>query len=139
MADDVTQETFLRLYKKYEMYNDDKPIRPWLYRVTLNVTRNLLRKQKWLSFTDKVPDIETANSPEDGLIQNEASTDLWQRMEQISYKSREVLILHFYVGLTLEETAHSLGIPVGTCKSRLNTALNALRRQYSANPFAMDV
>ena len=53
----------------------------------------------------------------------------------LTYKSREMVILHFYSGMKLKEISVTLGIPLGTCKSRLNTALNTLRNQLPKNNF----
>ncbi|WP_328587365.1 sigma factor-like helix-turn-helix DNA-binding protein [Gottfriedia luciferensis] len=52
-------------------------------------------------------------------------------------KSREVIILHYYLELKLDEVANSLDIPIVTCKSRLNYALSKLRKSMSVNEFFM--
>lgn len=45
----------------------------------------------------------------------------------LSFKNRQVIVLHYYEGMTLPEISEKLNIPIGTCKSRLNAALNKLR------------
>ncbi len=130
MADDITQETFLKIYKGYPTFDNEKPIRPWIYKITLNTVRNMLRKQRWLSFFNEIP--ETSADVLDTVVQDgEDRRILWKAVNKLSLKRKEVIILHFYLGMKLNETAMVLDIPLGTCKSRLNGALNALKKHLS--------
>jgi len=130
LADDVTQETFLKVFKKIHTYDPMKPMQPWIYRITVNTTRNLLRKQQWLSFVGFAPDVQHDRvSVENAIIQNAENEELLKEVNRLPLKAREVVILHFYVGLKLREVAETLQIPLGTCKSRLNAALKKLRQQ----------
>jgi len=126
MADDVTQETFIRVMRKYHLYDESKSFRPWLYRLTVNVARNMLRKQKWLKWMGNHYTDEGGEMPE-ALVVSEKNDQLWSAILRLSQKCREVVILHYYQDLRLEEVAYALQIPVGTCKSRLNAALSKLR------------
>ncbi|EDL66289.1 RNA polymerase sigma factor [Bacillus sp. SG-1] len=131
LADDITQETFIRVLTNYHKYDQLRPIKPWIYTITINVTRSIMRKQKWINtfsiFTDTMED-DQINSIEEIFMKNEEVKEIWDAVKQLSLKSREILILHFYLGLTLRESAETLNIPLGTAKSRLNTALKQLRR-----------
>lgn len=133
LADDIVQETFIRIFKKYHTYNHQRPIKPWIYKITLNVVRNILRKHKWLSFVGQVPEKTDSKTPEDQYNENEVHLEVQKEINQLSFKSREVIILHFYNGFTLKEVSEVLGIPLGTCKSRLNTGLNGLRKRLNEN------
>jgi len=135
LADDITQETFIQVFRKYHTYNSSKAIQPWIYKVTLNVTRNMLRKQKWLKFIGKLPEKSSLNLVENTVLKTEEENELWREINNLSFKSREILILHFYSGMKLKEISESLGIPLGTCKSRLNTALSTLRKKPPNNDF----
>ncbi|MDT9027521.1 RNA polymerase sigma factor [Rossellomorea yichunensis] len=131
LADDITQETFIRVYTKYQTYDHNRPIKPWIYTITINVTRSIMKKQRWLEhfspFTENVSE-DLINSVEELFLKNEELKDLWDVVSQLSLKSREVIILHYYLDFTLRESSEILNIPIGTCKSRINTALNQLRR-----------
>lgn len=127
LADDVTQETFLRAYSKYHLYDSSKPLRPWLYRIAVNIARNLLRRKTWMKLFAGVSQEVTAYSAESSALQNENALELWRAVAGLSPKLREVITLHYYAGLPLPETAEALGIPLGTCKSRLHAALRKLR------------
>jgi RNA polymerase sigma-70 factor (ECF subfamily) len=135
LADDVTQETFIRAFRKYNTYDPDKPLKPWLYKIALNITRNMLRKQRWLKFTDILPEIGCSDLVEDSVFKTEEKKELWRQINTLSSKSREVFILHFYSDFKLKEISDILDIPLGTCKSRLNFALNTLRKQMPQNEF----
>ncbi len=129
LADDITQDTFLQAFRKFHSYNPELPIHPWLYKIALNTARNSLRKQKWLVFLKDVPDNEGQNDVEDRILANELGDELWQEIQKLSLKSRELIVLHYYSELKLNEIAEILGIPLGTCKSRLNAALRKLEKQ----------
>lgn len=133
LAEDITQDTFLQVFRKYSNYDPAKPITPWIYKITLNITRKALRKQKWLHLVKEVPAKESSNYVEDKILHNEMGEELWQEINKLTLKSREIIVLHYYLGLKLNEIAVTLGIPLGTCKSRLNTALSSLGRQLKGN------
>lgn len=127
-AEDVTQETFIQVFKKYHLYDLNKPIEPWIYKITINTSRNMYRKNRWLSFIGHYQDQESDELLEDTFFKDQEKAELWEKINKLSQKSREVIVLHFYLGMKLNEVATALEIPLGTCKSRLNTALNALRK-----------
>ncbi|WDL98880.1 RNA polymerase sigma factor [Alicyclobacillus sp. ALC3] len=137
LADDILQKTFIQVFRKYHMYDASKPFKPWLYRITVNIAKNMIRKQKWLLDVDESQERLDPNerTPIEQLLQDEMTVVIKNELDKLSLKSREVIILHFYTGLTLTEVAESLGIPIGTCKSRLHTALNQLRKQLNDNDF----
>lgn len=138
MADDITQETFIRLIKKFHLFDPTKSIEPWIYKITINITRIFLRKQKLLRIFgisySGIPEFELV---EKSILQNEFQDELWKEINSLPQKNREVIILHYYLELKLDEVANSLDIPIGTCKSRLNYALSKLRKSMSVNEFFM--
>ncbi|MEC0242237.1 sigma-70 family RNA polymerase sigma factor [Paenibacillus dokdonensis] len=127
MADDIMQDTFLRAFQKYHTYDSARPLRPWLYRITVNLIKSLKRKQRWLFFQAQLPEKEDDRLVEDCILKNESERELWASVNELSAKRREVIILHYYAGLSLPEVAVILRIPEGTCKSRLHEALKQLR------------
>lgn len=136
MADDITQETFIHVFIKFDTFDSTKPLQPWLYKIALNTTRNMLRKQRWLKFTDHLPEAHSLDMVENSILKSEEKEELWREINQLSLKSREVFVLHFYSGLKLKEISEILDIPLGTCKSRLNSAINTLRKQIPHNEFS---
>lgn len=133
LAEDISQDTFLQVFLKYHSYDSTKPIAPWIYKIALNITRKTLRKKKWFHLFMEVPADEGLNYVEDKILKDELGEELWQEINKLTLKSREVIVLHYYLGLKLNEVASTLDIPLGTCKSRLNTALNSLEKQIQGN------
>lgn len=129
LADDITQDTFMQVFSKYNSYDSTKPILPWIYKIALNITRKTLRKQKGLFLTKEAPHNEALNLVEDVVLKNELDEELWREINKLTQKSQEIIVMHYYSGLKLNEIAVALGIPLGTCKSRLNAALTSLGKQ----------
>jgi RNA polymerase sigma-70 factor (ECF subfamily) len=130
-AEDITQETFIQVFKKYHLYDLKKPIEPWIYKITVNISHNMYRKNRWLSFIGQYQDQQSNELLEDIFFKDQEKAELWEKINNLSQKSREVIVLHFYLGMKLNEVSTALDIPLGTCKSRLNTALNALRKNLT--------
>ncbi|MDI4649933.1 RNA polymerase sigma factor [Cohnella hashimotonis] len=129
LAEDITQDVFMQAFRKYGSFDPQRTgsARPWLSRIAINQTRNSLRKNRWLSLIGHTPERAAPDSIEDVVLSDERDRELWREVLGLSLKTREVVTLHFYGGMTLQETADLLGIPLGTCKSRLHSALNNLR------------
>ncbi len=130
LADDVTQETFIKVFKKYHSFDSAKPIKPWIYKITVNTFRNMYRRQKWLKFIGLIPDLPSEdNTVERSILRGEQYRELCNEIDLLSAKNREVIVLYYFADLKLSEIALVLDIPIGTCKSRINRALTQLRGQ----------
>ncbi len=128
LAEDLTQETFVRLVRDGHTYRYPRPFRPWLYTIARHLAHN-----HWQSAYHRHVDVgaealETrADDPDptEWLERWERRTGLRAALRELSFEQREVLSLRFGQELSVEETAAVIGIPMGTVKSR---AFNALRR-----------
>lgn len=130
LADDVTQESFIKIFEKYHLFDSARPIKSWIYKITVNTFRNMYRKQKWLKFIGVIPDIPTTeNKVESSILRGEQNHEIYNEIGRLSAKSKEVIVLYYFAELKLSEIASVLDIPIGTCKSRLNRALKQLRGQ----------
>lgn len=131
LADDLTQETFIRAFRKYDQYRgeagDDIAVRPWLARIAVNLARSHYRKLKWQTLFGQVPDQTAERTAEAVALLNERQLELWHAVGRLPRKSREVILLHYYAEIPLKEAAETLDIPLGTCKSRLAAGLAKLR------------
>ena len=131
LADDITQETFIRLYSHYDRFDDSRPMKPWIYTITMNVTKTFMKKQRIVNcfsfFSDDIAN-DQINSVEQSFLKSDELMELWKAVHSLSWKSKEIIVLHFYSEFTLKECSQILGIPLGTAKSRLNTAIKQLRR-----------
>lgn len=116
-AEDVTQETFLRVFAKISSFDESKPFEAWLYRVTINVAKNFFRKNKVLRFWEMVTGRET-ETPSEVVLKREQDLNLWDQISSLPYKLQSVIVLKYFNDCSQEEIAEILGIPVGTVKSR---------------------
>lgn len=133
LAQDFTQETFIRAFERLDQYRGDSSLATWLHTIAVSVALNGLRKVKRIH--GRTEDIETAP----GLAAAEPrgfSSDLKARLhsavDALSEKLRPVFVMHDVEGYTHEEIAGTLGIPVGTSKARLFDARAKLRLALAA-------
>jgi RNA polymerase sigma factor (sigma-70 family) len=134
LADDVTQETFLRIFKYYYTFDPSKPIKPWIYKITLNTVREIKRKQRWLTFFEKLPERKKWDKDiESKLMKQEEEAIIMKALNKISHKHKEIIILYYFEDFSIKEISEILSIPLGTCKSRLHHALKKLKRELNQN------
>jgi RNA polymerase sigma-70 factor, ECF subfamily len=126
-ADDIVQETFIRAWRHLpQLSADDRPIRPWLYRVARNLLldANRTARARPVSAPEPPAEIGTDSGLEEVLDRQLVSAAL----AHLSPAHRSVLVETFYRGGTMAAVARELGIPHGTARSRLHYALDALRQ-----------
>jgi RNA polymerase sigma-70 factor (ECF subfamily) len=129
IAEDASQETFIRAWQNLSSYRPHMPLRNWLYRIAFNAGMDIIRKNKRIApddidempLTDGQPGLETLVS------QNERTALVQTAIMSLPDASRAVLVLREYEGLSYQEISSTLDIPVGTVMSRLNYARNLLK------------
>ena len=131
LAQDVAQETFVRVFKSASTFRDDGRLAPWLYRIASNVclSERTKRAKEALNV-----DYETLEDTHDsGVLVDEqvmaamSTQRLGRAIDQLSPQHKAALTMHVYQGLTYVEIGEALGIPTGTVKSRLFYAIRKLR------------
>ena len=131
LAEDATQEALVRAWRDLPTLRDVDRFDAWLYRLIVRASADIGRhRRRWraevtvLRQEPSEPDRTTAL----------ADRDLLERgLRRLTHGQQTILILHFYVGLSPNETADALDIPVGTAKSRLHYAIEALRAAIAAD------
>ena len=126
LARDAVQEATLRAWKNLRGLRDPSRFGPWLHRLTVNACLDIVRKRRGRSFEVELTPLHDASLP-DPTVRVADALYVERMLAAIDPAQRAVVVLHFYLDLTLPETAAALGIPVGTAKSRLNRALEAMR------------
>jgi len=137
-ADDVTQDAFVRAWRELPGLRDADRFVPWLRRILVNRARDVQRADRRRPrIVDLVPAAgavaEHAAGRDDPALAVDRLTDLHAALDQLSLDQRAVVGLHYLADLTLPEVAATLGIPVGTAKSRLNAGLVGLRRRLEGD------
>jgi RNA polymerase sigma-70 factor (ECF subfamily) len=128
-ADDVAQETFLRLYYKKDKYKPVAKFSTWLYTIATNLAKTHLRRRKRFSILsfrhgaddDKRNDIPDNRYPADAEAERSLKEAMIQKaLDAISPKYREVVVLSDIQELSYEEICTITGLNIGTVKSRLS-------------------
>jgi len=136
-ARDVCQEAFLRAYRALRGFKGQAKFSSWLYRITLNLCRDWMRKQRrtpvsqvpeGLELSDLAGEEPDAVSVEDLVARREMSAAVAKVMAMLPEEQRTAIILKEYHGLTFQEIAEMLGCPLSTVKTRLYQGLTVLRR-----------
>jgi RNA polymerase sigma-70 factor (ECF subfamily) len=126
-AQDVLQETFSYLYKKFPGFRLTASMTTFLYPVVRNLSLEILRKKRtatttWADVLEEMPGFAAA-APDEGQTRG----DLAAAMVNLSTEHRQTVLLRFVDDLTMEEIAVATNVPVGTVKSRLHHAIAAMR------------
>lgn len=135
-ADDLFQETFLRAVRSAATFDASKRFRPWLTAIAVNLVRDDARKRKMRGEvaldSEDVENLQgvaldPGETPAESAQRGDEASIVKASLQKLTEKEREVVLLHFYNGMTLVEVASALEIPVGTVKSRLHGALTRLK------------
>jgi RNA polymerase sigma-70 factor (ECF subfamily) len=136
-AEEIVVDTFARAHRAIERLEPDDSLRPWLYRVAVNLSYNR-RPRKGVTFSsldEGTEDIAAeGESPSDAAERAERRRVVLECVDALGPKHKVVVVLHYLNGLNLVEIAEIVEVPVGTVKSRLHYALRKLRVQLSAHP-----
>jgi RNA polymerase sigma-70 factor (ECF subfamily) len=136
---DLSQEVFLRVFRTIHRFRGQSALRTWIYRIAINQARNRMRwwrrrrRGQQVSLDDHVrahgelPTESAAASPERVYRQKEVAGRIWQALEVLPFDQRTAIVLREIDGLSYDEIAFSLGVAVGTVKSRLARARESLR------------
>jgi RNA polymerase sigma-70 factor (ECF subfamily) len=134
-AQDVTQETFIRLIKASRSFDESKgAFETWLYTIAVNQARDSLRRQKRASLSwDLLQEDRHVSKqsvyPERLSLTKEWQQTIWEAVNGLEEKQRLAVILRYYLDLPCEEIARVLSCPAGTVHSRLYYARLALEKK----------
>lgn len=129
-AEDIIQETFIKAVKGIKHYQHRDRFRIWLFRICHNSLRDYYKKASRCREIPHDPATLLAaetSHPEGFMIKKEQALRVQAGLNQLSAKQRLVVVLRYYHDFSLKDTASVLRCPVGTVKSRLNTALVNLK------------
>ena len=136
---DLSQEVFLRVFRTIDNFRGQSALRTWIYRIVVNQARN---RQRWwrrrhrsqqVSLDEHirdhgdVPAKRTSGDPDTLLNRKELAEQIRAALDDLPFDQRTAVVLREIDGLSYEEIGYSLGIAVGTVKSRLARAREALR------------
>jgi RNA polymerase sigma factor (sigma-70 family) len=129
LAEDLTQESFLRALRSIQQYQPSRPFKPWLYAIAVNVARDHFKRAE-VRYAVTLADDDLLALPDPIGLEETIEIDgprIAAAISTLPVQQREALILRYYQELSLAEIAAALDIPIGTVKSRLSLGLRRLR------------
>jgi RNA polymerase sigma-70 factor (ECF subfamily) len=138
---DLSQEVFLRVFRTIHTFRGHAALRTWIYRIVINQARN---RQRWwrrrhraqqvsldqhIQDHGDLPEAGNGGSPDRVLGQKQLAERIRVALEQLPFDQKTAIVLREIDGLSYEEIGFTLNVAVGTVKSRLARARDALRSQ----------
>ena len=131
-AQDCAQETMLRAFKAFGSFRRDASFSTWITRIAMNVCTDALRKRRPVTSLDAMRDDTNFDLPDAGptayaqLEQKERVRLLREGLDELPEEMRQIIVLRDMRGMSYEEIAAVLEVPLGTVKSRVNRAREKL-------------
>jgi RNA polymerase sigma-70 factor, ECF subfamily len=132
-ADDIGQETFIRLHQSLAKIRGDSSLGTYLIRIAINLCVDATRKQRrwrywfWTDDSDEIPPVELTVENGAAIESNERKEFVHRALQTLDPKHRAVVVLRMIEGYSTKETAALLNVPIGTVLSRLSRAQERLR------------
>lgn len=139
-AEDLLQETFLRVVRMIAEYKHDGKFDAWLFRIAANLARDHFRRQRRRGVALRIDHLDDESPgaipelsdsrhprPENVALAAETREQLQAALQELSDVDREIILLRHYAELSFREIAETLGIPLGTALARAHRALKRLR------------
>ncbi|HEX5013637.1 MAG TPA: RNA polymerase sigma factor [Candidatus Limnocylindrales bacterium] len=137
-AEDATQEALVTAWRSLAGLRDPDRFEAWLHRLLVHACyREARRGRRRGNFEVQVDPLslpEASRAAEAGFGFDPADRDQLERgFRRLDVDQRTVLVMHYYLGFSLDEAAGILGVPPGTVRSRLHRAINAMRAALEAD------
>jgi RNA polymerase sigma-70 factor, ECF subfamily len=132
-AEDAVQEAALKSWRKFARLSLDADARPWFMGFVVNECRNM-RRSRWRSVI-RLGDREEIEAPK---AMSPGSVDLHRALARLSHRDRSIVLLRFYLDMTFDEVAETVGSRKAAVRSRLYRALKRLRPHLDAKELIDD-
>lgn len=126
LAQDAVQETFFKVYRTLDRFRGECSEKTWITRIAVNTCRDM-KRQRWFRFIDR--SVSADMLPDTPIPCPQEQSELFLDIINLSEKHKEVILLHYYQQLSLEETAQALHISKRTVSYRLDKARALLRME----------
>ncbi|TMV18298.1 RNA polymerase sigma factor SigW [Paenibacillus thermoaerophilus] len=145
-AEDIVQETFLRVYANLHRYDETQKFSTWIFRIATNLCIDRIRKRKAnFSLDAELSDGEGSDwyamlpgdepTPESRLMLTETQEQIRSAIDGLPEKYRAIVILRYLHDLSLQEIGEIMGMPVTTIKTRVHRGREALRNKLELSDF----
>ncbi len=131
LAEDATQQAIIGIWQQLPQLRDPAKFDGWAYRILVNACRTQLRRERrWTPGMRLVPVEPIGTDPSLSVADRD---QLERAFRRLPIEHRSILVMQHYLGLTLEEIADQLGLPLGTARSRSHYAKRNLRAAIEAD------
>ncbi|MCK4873980.1 MAG: sigma-70 family RNA polymerase sigma factor [Phycisphaerales bacterium] len=145
-AEDVFQEAFLQIHLSADSFDATRRLKPWLFTIAANKGRDYLRKHRRQATMELSAPLSSEDGsgefidllegdvpqPDSGLEGDELASQVRQAVDSLPAHLREILLLAYFQRFNYNQIAEALGIPLGTVKSRLHSAVATFKRKWEA-------
>lgn len=136
---DLSQEIFLRVYQNLDRYDAQRPFKPWLYRIATNYCYDHLRQRGrrrrayvTTEWTEQAPVVDGRIDLEEHVLQGEIRQAVEEVIASLPDRYRATVVLRYLEGLSYQEIAEALDMPLGTVKTHLYRAREQMRAALKA-------
>lgn len=133
MAEDVVQETFIKAYKRLNLFEGRASFRSWLYQIALNTTRNRFRKNQRETLGVENMEVAIDGEIENHMASKDVRTLLQEEIEKLPERQRMALSLRVFDDLSFKEIAEIMQCPYDTAKANYRHALLKLKARLEGN------
>jgi RNA polymerase sigma-70 factor, ECF subfamily len=139
LAEDITQEVFIKCYNNLERFRGDSSYKTWLYKITVNRCKDEFRS-KWyrtLNFLDSAmgKSVNTSISAEQSFLEEDERQEFYELVLSLPMKYREVIILFYYEEMSIDEIHNLLETNINTVKTRLKRGKLLLKNMVPGGSF----
>ncbi|MCY9141166.1 sigma-70 family RNA polymerase sigma factor [Peribacillus frigoritolerans] len=132
VAEDLTQEIFIKCYKALPTYNQQSNIRTWLWRIAINHCKDY--RKSWyfrkVSTAEEEQDWTSTDNVEEEVIQQDEDRQLAVVVMELPIQYRELIYLHYFQEMKLKEISEITGVKLGTVKTRMRQAKRRLKTYW---------
>lgn len=142
-AKDVSQEVFIKVYKKLHTFHGKSEFFTWLYQITINSAKDFIKRKKVLLSVDDLSDAghelsdKKGGNPEESFMEVETKDAILKALLELKDEQRVIIVLRDIQGLSYEEISKVLEIGIGTVKSRINRSRMKLRQILTEGPHSI--
>lgn len=136
LARDAVQDGLLRAWRHLPGLRDPDRFDAWIRQLVVNSCLDLIRRRRRRAFEVELTAFDPIGESDlaGGIIDRDQLDDALRRLDP---EWRAIVVMHYFLGMPLPEIAGSLGIPLGTAKSRLHRSLGAMRATLEETPEAV--
>ncbi len=120
---DLSQDTFIKAFRKIKSFDTDRPFFPWFYRILKNLCMDHFKRVR---HRNEIPLEESTFLTQD-KEDKEMKQALWQGIEKLTFEQKEIIILRYFREYSYQEIAEITGKPIGTVMSSLHYAKKRLK------------